>query len=148
MKFSKKQIDRYVPSTIKIREQLDLSQQIYLKEAILKSVLTRLYSKLIGRRLGTESDGTSLRANALDFQKETVTLFTDKINDINKRLIAKYQTQTIEMISGIKQLLSSLGKQAVLSASVGEKWGHRYGSGLMLATRLYGSHSVGDRVAG
>ena len=27
---------------------------------------------------------TSLRTNVLDFQKETVTLFTDKINDINK----------------------------------------------------------------
>ena len=33
-------------------------------EAILKSVITRLYSKLIGRRLGTQTDGTSLRANA------------------------------------------------------------------------------------
>ena len=33
-------------------------------EAILKSVITRIYSKLIGRRLGTETDGTSLRANA------------------------------------------------------------------------------------
>ena len=33
-------------------------------ENILKLVLTRIYSKLIGRRLGTETDGTSLRSNA------------------------------------------------------------------------------------
>ena len=75
----------------------------------------RYFDNTLKKMILNEPQLTSLRTNVLDFQKETVTLFTDKINDINKRLIAKYQTQAIKMISDIKQLLSSLGKQAVLS---------------------------------
>ena len=65
-------------------------------EAILKSVLTRLYSKLIGRRLGTETDGTSLRANAksavaADFDTDTITQFDKTTRDVT------LQTQPIDI---------------------------------------------------
>ena len=55
-------------------------------EAILKSVIKRIYSKLIGRRLGTETDGTSLRANAkqavtADFDTDTITQFSKTTRD-------------------------------------------------------------------
>ncbi len=56
-------------------------------EAILRSVLTRLYSFLVGRRLGTETDGTSLRANAklgvsADFDQSTITQFSKTTRDV------------------------------------------------------------------
>ena len=56
-------------------------------EAILRSVLTRLYSFLVGRRLGTETDGTSLRANAklgtsADFDQSTITQFDKTTRDV------------------------------------------------------------------
>ena len=63
-------------------------------EAILRSVLTRLYSFLVGRRLGTETDGTSLRSNAklgvsADFDQSTITQFDSRtrrdINNVNIR---------------------------------------------------------------
>jgi len=55
--------------------------------AILRSVLTRLYSFLVGRRLGTETDGTSLRANAklgtsADFDQSTITQFDKTTRDV------------------------------------------------------------------
>ena len=56
-------------------------------EAILRSVLTRLYSFLVGRRLGTETDGTSLRSNAklgvsADFDQSTITQFDKTTRDV------------------------------------------------------------------
>ena len=56
-------------------------------EAILRSVLTRLYSFLVGRRLGTETDGTSLRANAklgvsADLDQSTITQFSKTTRDV------------------------------------------------------------------
>ena len=57
------------------------------REAILRSVLTRLYSFLVGRRLGTETDGTSLRSNAklgvsADFDQSTITQFDKTTRDV------------------------------------------------------------------
>jgi hypothetical protein len=54
---------------------------------IIKSVITRMYSKLIGRRLGTETDGTSLRSNAnavvsADFDTDTITQFDRTTRDL------------------------------------------------------------------
>ena len=56
-------------------------------EAILRSVLTRLYSHLVGRRLGTSTDGTSLRSNAklgvaADFDTDTITQFDKTTRDV------------------------------------------------------------------
>ena len=56
-------------------------------EAILRSVLTRLYSFLVGRRLGTETDGTSLRSNAklgvsADMDQSTITQFDKTTRDV------------------------------------------------------------------
>ena len=56
-------------------------------EAILRSVLTRLYSFLVGRRLGTTTDGTSLRSNAklgvsADLDQSTITQFDKTTRDV------------------------------------------------------------------
>ena len=56
-------------------------------EAILRSVLTRLYSFLVGRRLGTTTDGTSLRSNdklgvSADFDQSTITQFDKTTRDV------------------------------------------------------------------
>ena len=73
-------------------------------EAILKSVITRLYSKLIGRRLGTQSDGTSLRANAknavsADFDTDTITQFSKTTRDVTLRT----QPLVIDYVSRVRR---------------------------------------------
>ena len=73
-------------------------------EAILKSVITRLYSKLIGRRLGTETDGTSLRANAklgvsTDFDTDTITQFSKTTRDVT----LKTQPIEIDYVSRVRR---------------------------------------------
>ena len=65
-------------------------------EGILKTMLTRIYSKLIGRRLGTETDGTSLRANAkavvsADFDTDTISQFDKTTRDVT------FKTQPLEI---------------------------------------------------
>ena len=77
-------------------------------EAILKSVLTRLYSKLIGRRLGTETDGTSLRANAkeaiaADFDTDTITQFSKTTRDVT----LKTQPIEIDYVSRVRRVIGT-----------------------------------------
>ena len=73
-------------------------------EAILKSVITRIYSKLIGRRLGTETDGTGLRANAklaiaADFDTDTITQFNKSTRDVT----LKTQPIEIDYVSRVRR---------------------------------------------
>ena len=73
-------------------------------EAILKSALTRIYSKLIGRRLGTETDGTSLRASAnvaiaADFDTDTITQFDKTTRDVT----LKTQPIEIDYVSRVRR---------------------------------------------
>jgi len=77
-------------------------------EAILKSVITRLYSKLIGRRLGTETDGTSLRANAknavsADFDTDTITQFSKTTRDVT----LKTQPISIDYLSRVRRTIGT-----------------------------------------
>ena len=78
-------------------------------EAILRSVLTRLYSFLVGRRLGTETDGTSLRSNAklgvsADFDQSTITQFDKTTRDVTLKtqpLIIDYVSRTRRDINNV-----------------------------------------------
>ncbi len=77
-------------------------------EAILKSVLTRLYSKLIGRRLGTQTDGTSLRANAkeavaADFDTDRITQFSKTTRDVT----LKTQPIDIRYVSRVRRTIGT-----------------------------------------
>jgi|TARA_B110000444_G_scaffold261510_1_gene314442 hypothetical protein len=76
---------------------------------ILKSVITRIYSKLIGRRLGTQSDGTSLRANAnavvsADFDTDTISQFSKTTRDVT----LKTQPITIDYISRVRRDINNV----------------------------------------
>ena len=78
-------------------------------EGILKTMLTRIYSKLIGRRLGTESDGTSLRANArevvsADFDTDTISQFSKTTRDVT----LKTQPLTIDYVSRVRRDINSV----------------------------------------
>ena len=77
-------------------------------EAILKSVITRIYSKLIGRRLGTETDGTGLRANAklaiaADFDTDTITQFNKSTRDVT----LKTQPIEIDYVSRVRRTIGT-----------------------------------------
>ena len=76
---------------------------------ILKSVITRIYSKLIGRRLGTETDGTSLRSNAneavaADFDTDTITQFSKTTRDVT----LKTQPLTIDYVSRVRRDINNV----------------------------------------
>jgi hypothetical protein len=78
-------------------------------EEILKSALTRLYSKLIGRRLGTETDNTSLRANAksavaADFDTDTITQFDKTTRDVT----LKTQPIDIRYVSRVRRVINNV----------------------------------------
>ena len=78
-------------------------------EGILKTLLTRIYSKLIGRRLGTESDGTSLRANAnevvaADFDTDTITQFSKTTRDVT----LKTQPLVIDYVSRVRRTINNV----------------------------------------
>jgi hypothetical protein len=71
-------------------------------------VLTRLYSKLIGRRLGTQTDGTSLRANAkeavaADFDTDTITQFSKTTRDVT----LKTQPIDIRYVSRVRRTIGT-----------------------------------------
>ena len=75
---------------------------------ILKSVITRLYSKLIGRRLGTQTDGTTLRVNAksavsADLDTDTITQFDKTTRDVT----LKTQPINIDYVSRVRRNLSN-----------------------------------------
>ena len=72
-------------------------------------MLTRLYSKLIGRRLGTQTDGTSLRANAkeavaADFDTDTITQFSKTTRDVT----LKTQPLNINYVSIVRRDLNNV----------------------------------------
>ena len=78
-------------------------------EGILKTMLTRIYSKLIGRRLGTETDGTSLRANAkaavaADFDTDTITQFSKTTRDVT----LKTQPLEIDYVSRVRRDINNV----------------------------------------
>jgi len=78
-------------------------------EGILKTLLTRIYSKLIGRRLGTETDGTSLRANAkaavaADFDTDTITQFDKTTRDVT----LKTQPLVIDYVSRVRRTINNV----------------------------------------
>ena len=79
--------------------------------AILRSVLSKLYSTIVGRRLGTETDGTTLRANAklgvsADLDDGTITQFDKTTRDIT----LKTQPINIDYVSRVRRNLpNSLG---------------------------------------
>ncbi len=71
---------------------------------ILKSVITRIYSMLIGRRLGTQSDGTSLRPNAnavvsADYDTDTISQFSKTTRDVT----LKTQPLTVDYVSRVRR---------------------------------------------
>jgi len=73
---------------------------------ILRSVLSKLYSTIIGRRLGTETDGTSLRANAklavsADMDTGTITQFDKTTRDVT----LKTQPINIDYVSRVRRNL-------------------------------------------
>ena len=75
---------------------------------ILRSVLARLYSTIIGRRLGTQTDGTSLRANAkaavaADMDTGTITQFDKTTRDVT----LKTQPINIDYVSRVRRNLSN-----------------------------------------
>ena len=82
----------YFQGEIAIASKLDLQVRTVTglnsgTEGILRSALTKIYSQIIGRRLGTVDDGTSLRANAkatvsADFDQDTVTQFSKTTRDV------------------------------------------------------------------
>ena len=78
-------------------------------EGILKTMLTRIYSKLIGRRLGTETDGTSLRANAkavvsADFDTDTISQFDKTTRDVT----IKTQPLEIDYVSRVRRDINNV----------------------------------------
>ena len=78
-------------------------------EGILKTMLTRIYSKLIGRRLGTESDGTSLRSNAkevvsADFDTDTISQFSKTTRDVT----LKTQPLVIDYVSRVRRDINNV----------------------------------------
>ena len=75
---------------------------------ILRSVITRLYSFIVGRRLGTETDGTTLRANAklgvsADLDTGTITQFDKTTRDVT----LKTQPINIDYVSRVRRNLSN-----------------------------------------
>ena len=78
-------------------------------EGILKTMLTRIYSKLVGRRLGTETDGTSLRANAnevvsADFDTDTISQFSKTTRDVT----LKTQPLVIDYVSRVRRTINNV----------------------------------------
>jgi hypothetical protein len=78
---------------------------------ILRNILTKLYSTIVGRRLGTETDGTTLRTNpelavSADFDTSTITPFDKTTRDVT----LKTQPINIDYVSRVRRNLSnSLG---------------------------------------
>ena len=78
-------------------------------EGILKTLLTRIYSKLIGRRLGTETDGTTLKSNAnlaiaADFDTDTITQFDKTTRDVT----LKTQPIGIKYVSRVRRDINNV----------------------------------------
>ena len=77
----------YFQGEIAIANKLNLKIRTAGTIGGLKSALTKIYNQVIGRRLGTETDGTSLRANAkegvsADFDTGTITQFSKTTRDV------------------------------------------------------------------
>ena len=78
-------------------------------EGILKTLLTKIYSKLVGRRLGTETDGTSLRTNAnevvsADFDTDTISQFSKTTRDVT----LKTQPLVIDYVSRVRRTINNV----------------------------------------
>ena len=75
---------------------------------ILRSILTKLYSTIVGRRLGTETDGTTLRTNpelavSADFDTSTITPFDKTTRDVT----LKTEPIKIDYVSRVRRNLSN-----------------------------------------
>ena len=73
------------------------------------------FNNVLKSQIINETDLPQLRKKVLNFQKETVKIFSDSITQVNKNLIKKYRINSIEVMSGVKDLLTGLNKQAVSS---------------------------------
>ena len=106
------------------------------------SILNTLFSTLFGRRLGTESDGTSLRANALtpadvDLDTATVEHFPANTRDVtlkSKVAITTYVSRVRHSIGGY------FVKQGFAYA------GPRWGSLNKYANTVYGTSNPGSHI--
>ena len=106
------------------------------------SIINTLFSTLFGRRLGTESDGTSLRANALspadvDLKTDTVEHFPANTRDVtlkSKVAVSTYVSRVRHSIGGY------FVKQGF--AYVGPRWGslNKY------ANTVYGTSNPGSHI--
>jgi hypothetical protein len=75
---------------------------------IIRSILTKLYSTIVGRRLGTETDGTTLRTNpelavSADFDTSTITPFDKTTRDVT----LKTEPIKIDYVSRVRRNLSN-----------------------------------------
>jgi hypothetical protein len=106
------------------------------------SILNTLFSTLFGRRLGTESDGTSLRANALipadvDLDPDTIEHFPANTRDVtlkSKFAITTYVSRVRHSIGGF------FVKQGFAYA------GPRWGSLNKYANTVYGTTNPGSHI--
>ena len=76
---------------------------------ILKTMLTTIFSVIVGRRLGTTTDGTSLRANAklgvaADIDTDTITQFDKTTRDVTLTAAPI----DIEYVSRIRRTINKL----------------------------------------
>ena len=120
----KDQLDEGKKGLIKLgARKKDLLKNIKKEEKSIASDLISVindrkshFDSVLRNMIIDEPQLSSLRVNVLNFQKETIASFKDKIDSINKDLVKKYETETIEVMTSIKQVLSSLNSQAMTSA--------------------------------
>ena len=122
----KEQLDKGKKDLIKLgAKKKELLKNIKKEEKSITSDLKKIiqdrkshFDSVLKNMIIDEPQLSSLRVIVLNFQKETVTFFKDKIDSINKDLINKYATETIEVMASVKQVLSSLNAQAISSAKL------------------------------
>ena len=85
----------------------------------LESIITskqKFFNSTVKPSIINEPSLQQLRVKVLNFQKEIIKLFGDTVNKANKQLVIKYRTDSVGIMSDVKQILSSLGNQAISSA--------------------------------
>ena len=108
----------YVTGEVRIANRVNLQIQTPvegivsgLEETPLFAVLNTLFTTILGRRLGTTTDGTSLRANPLagvdpDFTESTADHFTSNTRDVTLRSAMTFSLTTKPKITVRDTLLS------------------------------------------
>ena len=98
----------YFQGEIAIANKLNLKIRTAGTIGGLKSALTKIYNQVIGRRLGTETDGTSLKSNAnvaiaADFDTDTITQFDKTTRDVT----LKTQPIDIRYVSRVRRTIGT-----------------------------------------